>query len=118
MIRFLTAFIMVSAFALLGVSDVNAAVGGHCCGRCTPAVQCPCVPAQTSPPAAPADGQTRQSRSVEPGSAPPAAPQTGTTFRSYSYQPAPMYRVAPPRTQHRPYSPEQRLHPSNRLMGP
>ncbi len=87
---------------------------GRCCCPCAPVVQAPCVPAQVTPPAAPAEGTTQQSQSVEPQAGPPVAPQTGTTTRSYSYQPAPAYRAAPPRRA--PFNPEQRLHPSNRFV--
>lgn len=83
---------------------------------CTPMVQ----PApEAVPPAAPADGQTQQSRSVEPQAAPPVAPRAGTTYRSYSVEPAPSFQPAPqPSRGSSGYSPDQRHRPSNRLKGP
>lgn len=62
------------------------------------------------PPAAPEEGTTQQSQSVEP----PAAPQTGTTVRNYSYQPATVYYQPAPTRMHRLFNPEQRRqHPTS-----
>lgn len=89
---------------------------GTCCCPCAPVVQAPCAPAQATPPAAPMEGTTQQSQSVEPQAGPPAAPQAGVTTRSYSYQPAPAYRPAAPQGRST-FDPEQRrLRPSNRFV--
>ena len=99
---------------LIATDSARADHLGRCCCPCAPAVQAPCAPALVTPPVPPPEGTTQQSQSVEPQAGPPVAPQTGATTRSYSYQPAPAYRAAP--TSRVPFSPERRLHPSNRFL--
>ena len=107
-----------TSLAFISFDTVNTKAGyGYGC-------YCPCRPSVTSsapeamPPAAPAEGETQQSQSVEPQAAPPAAPPSGTTYRNYSVQPAPAYRYQAPRTRQRvPFEPEQRKqHPTNRFL--
>lgn len=118
---------LIAGFTVVGMLMVfgTLAEAGHgCCPcspcQCTPSATAQSVPQSAVPPAAPSVGQTQQSQSVQPQAAPPVAPRSGVTTRNYSYQPAPVqtYRAAPRSRGRQPYSPEQRLHPSNRLMGP
>ena len=108
--------ILATAGLVAALNGVAKAGQGNCNCQSHSAAAQAAPQQQAAPPAAPGVGQTQQSQSVQPLSAPPAAPRTGATYRNYSVQPAPSPRLSPRSMGRRPYNPEQRLRPSNRLM--